>query len=577
MKQLLQTFLPSLISLSITSFFVQHGYSQWSEVAHTWMTTREGGTIPNFIQYVDNTNQVGIYGDFDSAVAGGYSIRDLGNTLTLTNTGWKSAGHAYNYSSAYSLVLFHNKLFGSDYIIHTESPYFKKLNTVTNTYEGYMDLANSLSSYPTPNFRFYQWKNNVLLAGKFDLLNGMGNLVLWNMDKNSYSEIGGGSLGYNIGNITSFDISDIDSTVAFICTNTNDAANGLRVLYFGDSTWANSDYPTLPTNAAGIQVANKNEIYVVTNSPDPTNKFAAIYVLNIANKTWDKIITCTMANRLLYPDIKALAYGNGALHFMGTFDSCNGHAYPAFTTFHYVHSAGFLQASGSTGLHLNCLDDYGNYYTLFWAGNTLYLGGSGGLCGLNMQAFVYSMHYVNTLPIVLSSFTAESVGDANRLQWKAALSSSGTFNIQRSNNGRDFATIEVLPAKRKSAIQQAFSFLDYKPYRPVSYYRLQLSDENGMVTYSSTQKVDNLVPSFSASLRSTTVQSQLVINLAANTRISAQVSIYSASGKAVMQNSITVSPGVMDKTFEVGGLANGMYFIKVLGGSKAVEFKFLKL
>lgn len=93
---------------------------------------------------------------------------------------------------------------------------------------------------------------------------------MWDIKTNTYYKVGGGSLGYKVEYIGSIDISASDSTVAFICGNENDPAKGLRVLYYGDTVWANENYPPLPDGVKQIEVASKTEMYVVAYSTDIT-------------------------------------------------------------------------------------------------------------------------------------------------------------------------------------------------------------------------------------------------------------------------------------------------------------------
>lgn len=556
-----------LVSLFILLLLANSTQSQWHERLHTWVTTRQGGNIPLFIQYVDQTNQLGVYGDFDSVVADGvHSFSDVGNTMTLTNEGWKSAGHAYNYLSAYSVVSFHNKLFGSDYIVHSEQPYFKKLNTATGTYEGYSGLEDWSS-----NFIFFQWKKNVLLTNFY-------NMSVWDMKANKYYRVGGGSLGYDIGTIKSLDISQTDSTLAFITTNTAGGTNGLRVLRYGDSTWSTDGYPPLPDNARRIEVASKKEMYVLVNSTDPTNKFAALYALNLAAKTWEKIITFKMKDRLSYPDVKAIEYGNGALHFMGTFDSCNGQWYASFTVFHYALSNQELTTNSPNGLNLSCLDDYGDYYRLFAVGKKLYLAGTGGLCGLELEAFLYEMTLKDVLPITIYNFTAQSIGSANRLQWQAFGKTIQSFTIERSTDGSNFSPIGSLSSKASDGGEQSYTFTDTKPEGPISYYRLKGIETDNQVTYSSIRKVVNGTNNFSATLQTNMVRSDLSINFTSPVQTQVNISVYSTTGTALTQYVTSISAGVSSKGIDINKLADGMYFIRIqTNNTKTITFKFLKL
>jgi hypothetical protein len=214
---------------------------------------------------------------------------------------------------------------------------------------------------------------------------------------------------------------------------------------------------------------------------------------------------------------------------------------------------------------------------MFWAGNSLYLAATGGLCALELQSFLYELPYKGVLPVTVTSFTAQNIGSANRLQWQAFGGGIKSFAIERSNDGRNFTEISSVPGIKSGNLQQAYSFIDNNPLVPLSYYRLQYLDAGGVTNYSETRVVNSAVTSFTASLQSNMVQSQLILNFAANIQTQAEIAVYSADGKPLMQAGQQVPIGISSKTLDVGRLSKGIYIVRVLGSGKMVTLKFVML
>lgn len=99
-----------------------------------------------------------------------------------------------------------------------------------------------------------------------------------------------------------------------------------------------------------------------------------------------------MTNRLEYPSIYALAYGNGALHFMGSFDSRNSKPVESLSTFHYNHATGSLAVTGTQGLDLSCV--YNNPITTnYFLQETVCIS----QVGVDYVGYREKPHYMNSL------------------------------------------------------------------------------------------------------------------------------------------------------------------------------------
>ena len=110
------------------------------------------------------------------------------------------------------------------------------------------------------------------------------------------------------------------------------------------------------------------------------------------------------------------------------------------------------------------------------------------VCGQYSKDTVYIT--VGVVPLQIMSFTLAplSGGEGLGVRW-ATLNETNVahFNIQRSNNGIEFNTIQQTTAKNNA--YNEYSITDVQPLNGVSYYRIEAVDKDGKKTYSKTEKV----------------------------------------------------------------------------------------
>jgi len=90
------------------------------------------------------------------------------------------------------------------------------------------------------------------------------------------------------------------------------------------------------------------------------------------------------------------------------------------------------------------------------------------------------------VPVEFTSFTAKYEGNSVRLQWSTATEINNRgFEIQRSVDGSEFATIGFIEGRGTTTIPQRYNFVDnnISPSREYS-YRLKQIDFDGTATYS---------------------------------------------------------------------------------------------
>jgi len=115
----------------------------------------------------------------------------------------------------------------------------------------------------------------------------------------------------------------------------------------------------------------------------------------------------------------------------------------------------------------------------------------------NGQAFDLTWQLTNgasldctILPIELVNFSASGVTEGVDLRWTTASEeNSDRFEIERSIDGEQFATIGTLDAAGTSNQQNVYSFLDRTPHHGLNHYRLRLVDIDGDMDHSGVRSV----------------------------------------------------------------------------------------
>jgi hypothetical protein len=94
---------------------------------------------------------------------------------------------------------------------------------------------------------------------------------------------------------------------------------------------------------------------------------------------------------------------------------------------------------------------------------------------------------VGILPVKLLSFSVRQVNNGVALKWKTAQEiNTSRFNIERSNNGKDWHSIAfVNPMGNNSS----YSFTDRMPADGDNFYRLKTIDLDGAAEFSTVQKI----------------------------------------------------------------------------------------
>ena len=94
------------------------------------------------------------------------------------------------------------------------------------------------------------------------------------------------------------------------------------------------------------------------------------------------------------------------------------------------------------------------------------------------------------LPVKLTYFTAEAIGNQVELGWETAWEkNSREFIIQRSSDLKEFGDIGRVTAAGETEGRRQYSFVDQAPLPGASYYRLRMVDKDGTYEYSRVEDV----------------------------------------------------------------------------------------
>jgi hypothetical protein len=170
----------------------------------------------------------------------------------------------------------------------------------------------------------------------------------------------------------------------------------------------------------------------------------------------------------------------------------------------------------------------------------------------------------NPLSLKLDYFTGVKENGYNTLSWKAECNSeTASFILQRSSDGTNFNSIDSVQAASATECSLPYNYNDYTATGPKVWYRLEVIDQNGNITYSqlvlilNDQNVIQLM-----NVRPNPVQSEAWLNISASENQNVELVIYSIDGKQLVRQTINVLGGMNTIDLHTSTLANGMYIVR---------------
>jgi lamin tail-like protein/type IX secretion system substrate protein/Big-like domain-containing protein len=165
------------------------------------------------------------------------------------------------------------------------------------------------------------------------------------------------------------------------------------------------------------------------------------------------------------------------------------------------------------------------------------------------------------LPVKLGTFTAVAQGAAAKISWTTMLeTNSKAFSIERSNDGKSFASIGTVAAKGNSNSPSAYVFYDRQPLPGINYYRLNQIDLDENSEYSRVVSL-NFQPPLTVGVSPNPAHNTANI-VVSNSPDGLTIQIVDINGRLVQQ--LVTIAGATSIPIDVSRYAKGIYTLKVI-------------
>ncbi|PWT99743.1 MAG: hypothetical protein C5B52_10115 [Bacteroidetes bacterium] len=176
-----------------------------------------------------------------------------------------------------------------------------------------------------------------------------------------------------------------------------------------------------------------------------------------------------------------------------------------------------------------------------------------------------------TLPVKLSSFSASLQAQTVTLNWTtSAEQNTDYFEVQRSDNGRDYANIGKIKSKAfngNSILPLFYSYIDPTPLISQSFYRLIVHDLDGTLSYSNIVNINSNPSPGSFKIYPTIVDNKTIfVESGAEIKQSLFI-IFDMNGRKLQEKSLgNLQKGQkLSISIDNDVLAGGTYIVTLLG------------
>ena len=174
------------------------------------------------------------------------------------------------------------------------------------------------------------------------------------------------------------------------------------------------------------------------------------------------------------------------------------------------------------------------------------------------------------LAITLDKISATNIGKSNRVDWNTlSEEASDKFELQRSADGKDFATIAKQNAKGTAS---RYTYVDNAPFTGINYYRLMMRDASGKTEYSKVVNATVQGKGFSVQAYPNPVSDELTIKVNGNQSGNAEILLTDMTGKVIKR----MSMNSVIQTVNMNGLASGIYLIKYVDDEQSQTLRITK-
>jgi hypothetical protein len=176
------------------------------------------------------------------------------------------------------------------------------------------------------------------------------------------------------------------------------------------------------------------------------------------------------------------------------------------------------------------------------------------------------------LPVELIDFRTTLNRAAVSLHWRTASETNNAgFEVQRSEDGRDFRTLAFVEGHGTTYEQQEYSFTDKGPLSGrLYYYRLRQIDYDGSFEFSKILSLKTGGGPVAAGVFYPNPVSGVAASIDFNLENEGEwtATVFDAAGKALRQAQQFMEAGQQRVQLDISGLQNGLYFVKFENGGE---------
>ncbi len=175
------------------------------------------------------------------------------------------------------------------------------------------------------------------------------------------------------------------------------------------------------------------------------------------------------------------------------------------------------------------------------------------------------------LPVKLSVFSGERIGETVRLFWKTAIEDNlSHFVIEQSADGRVFK-----PAGQVSARNLPAEY-SYSLHSDKLYFRLKMIDQDGMVTISNMIAISTSTEESLKVFSNPVLNNDLRIAVQSSVNEHTEVAILDMVGRVLQSQKVNLSKGKNQLMFDVSSLSTGVYHFRIYNKYRYKIVSFVK-
>ena len=185
--------------------------------------------------------------------------------------------------------------------------------------------------------------------------------------------------------------------------------------------------------------------------------------------------------------------------------------------------------------------------------------------------YVDNMYFWKTsgVPVTITGFTAALKENKTIINWNTVTDDNALvgFNVERSQNGKDWSTISFVAAKTENSATKQYALTD-KPLNGANYYRLKTINKDGKDVYSDIRLVmfdRNAVKDIT--FYPNPAKDKVVVSLNKIDTKTATLNLIGMDGKVLKTIMVTDQNSFGNVTMDVSNLSKGMYLLQLTDGN----------